>query len=57
MATQSQKDEILFETKQINSLKLKRNGYAINSKHRKALQNIIDVAEKQLKEKRKKYGI
>ena len=57
MATQSQKDEILFETKQINALKLKRNKYAIKSKNRKALQNIIDVAEKQLKEKRNKYGI
>lgn len=57
MATQKEKDEVLFETKQINSLKLKRNKYAPNSKNKKALQSIIDVAEAQLKIKRKKYGI
>ena len=57
MATEKEKQEILFETKQINSLKLKRNKYAVNSKNRKALQSIIDFAEKGLKEKRKKYGI
>ena len=57
MATEKEKEEILFETKQINALKLKRNKYAANSKNKKAIQSIIDFAEKGLKEKRKKYGI
>jgi hypothetical protein len=57
MATIKEKEEVLFETKQINALKLKRNKYAAGSKNKKALQSIIDVAEASLKEKRKRYGI
>lgn len=57
MATKSQKDEVLFETKQINTLKNKRNSYKAGSKYKKALQSIITVAENQLKQKRKRYGI
>lgn len=57
MATQAQKNEVLFETKQINSLKLKHTKYKPGSKHKKALQFIIDAAEKELNKKRKKYGI
>jgi hypothetical protein len=57
MASIKEKEEVLFETKQINSLKLKRNNYAPGSKNKKALQSIIDVAESALKEKRKRYGI
>ncbi len=57
MATQAQKEEVLFETKQINSLKMKRNSYSLNSKKRKALQNIISAAEDMLKKKRAKWGV
>jgi hypothetical protein len=56
MATQAQKEEILFMTKQINSLKLKRNRCSVKSK-KKALQSIIDVAEKDLNAKRNYYKI
>ena len=57
MATDKQREEILFETKQINALKMKRNRYAPKSKRKAALQNIIDVAEKMLTTKRNKYGL
>lgn len=57
MATKAQKDEVLFETKQINALKLKRNKYQRGSKYKKALQSIIDVAEDALRKKRNRYGI
>lgn len=54
--TAKQKEEILFETKQINSLKMKRNKYAKGSKRKKALQAVISYAVKEHNKKRKKYG-
>lgn len=57
MATQKEKDEILFLTKQVNSLRSKRNGYAAGSKNKIALQKIIDVTDEMIREKKKKYGL
>jgi hypothetical protein len=57
MATQAQKDEILFDTKQINSLKVKRNSYVKGTASYKATVRLIALAEKNLKAKRKKYRI
>jgi len=57
MATQAQKDEILFITKQIVSMKVKRNRYKAGSKSKKAIQAVIDLAEKDLTQRRNKYGL
>jgi hypothetical protein len=57
MATEKQKEEILFLTKQANSLRVKRNGYAAGSKNKTALQKIIDNTDAMIKEKKKQYGL
>ena len=51
------KADVLFDTKMINRLKLMRNGMGMNTKQKKAMQDMIDVAEKLLAEKRKKYKL
>jgi len=50
-------EEILFVTKQINFLKGKRNKLPKNSWKRPIIQNLIDVAEKDLTARRKKYNM
>ncbi len=57
MATKKQKDEILFETKQLNALKLMRNKLSPNSKKRKPFRELIKLAEEELKRKRAMYKI
>ena len=56
MATIKEKAEILFETKQINALKMIRNKTKSKKRHA-ALVRVIAIAESELKIKRNKYGI
>lgn len=51
------KQQILFESKQINSLKMLRAEADPESDKYKTLQNLIHEGEKQLREKRSKAGI
>lgn len=53
----SKEEEILFITKQINSLKIKRNNALVGSSKAIALQQLINTAEEMLQQKRIKYGI
>lgn len=50
-------DELICEEKQIKQLRNKKDTYKVNSKHRIALQSIINVAEQNLREKKLKYKL
>ncbi len=51
------KMRVLFETKQINALKMQRSEAEPGSEKYKLLQDLIKEGEKQLREKREKLGI
>lgn len=57
MTLQQKKDIILFQTKQINSLKIKRNKLAIGSPKRMFLVKLINLAETELENKRKIFNL
>jgi len=57
MTLQQKKDIILFQTKQINSLKIKRNKLAIGSPKRMFLVKLINLAETELEAKRKFFKL
>lgn len=57
MTLAEKKKEILFETKQINALKMIRNKYPRGDRRIKKMQSIIDLAENTLAAKRAKYKI
>lgn len=50
-------EELICEEKQIKQLRNKKDTYKVNSKHRIALQSIINVAEQNLREKKLKYKL